>query len=105
MTEMSVPTAAKLVEVTEKWGSSKEKTQTAYNLAFNTELPFFDYLSQSSEKTKEFAGYMKSVTSSEGSDLKHLLGGFDWERLGDATIVDVRSGSPCRACTPFDMLV
>ncbi len=89
MSEGSAPAAAKLVEASEKWPGSAEKNQTAYNVAFGTDLPFFDHLATLPEKTKQFAGYMKNVTSSEGTDIKHLLTGYDWTSLGKATVVDV----------------
>lgn len=93
MTDFSVPTAGKLVEATEKWGDSVRKNETAFNIAFDTDRPFFDYLSQFPERTKQFAGYMKSVTNSEGTDIKHLLSGFDWASLGEATVIDIGGSS------------
>ena len=89
MAEASAPTAAKLVEATEKWGATEEKNQTAFNIAMNSDLPYFDYLAKSPELTTRVAGYMKNVTTSEGTKVKHLLSGFDWASLGEATVVDV----------------
>ncbi|KAI9867331.1 MAG: hypothetical protein M1830_005839, partial [Pleopsidium flavum] len=96
MTQFSMPVAAKLVEATEKWGTTEQKNQTAVNIAFNTDLPLFDFIAQSPELTKQFAAYMKNVTASEGTNIKHLLTGFDWAGLSEATIVDV-GGSTCSA--------
>ncbi|MCJ1366857.1 hypothetical protein MMC16_005987 [Acarospora aff. strigata] len=93
MTEASAPTAAKFAEATEKWGATDVKNQTAYNIAMATDLPFFDHIAKSPEMTKQFAGYMKNVTTSEGTSVKHLLNGFDWASLGEATIVDVGGSS------------
>jgi 6-hydroxytryprostatin B O-methyltransferase len=90
MAEQSAPGAMKLVDATEKWGATEEKNQTAFNIARNTDLPFFDYIAKSPELSKKFSAYMRNVTSSEGSSLKHLVNGFDWASLGDATVVDVR---------------
>jgi 6-hydroxytryprostatin B O-methyltransferase len=89
MTDVSAPTAAKMTEQTGKWGVTMAKNQTAYNIAFDTDLSFFDHMAQSPERSKQFAGYMKSVTSSPGVNMQHLLNGFDWQALGAATIVDV----------------
>lgn len=90
MCETSMPTAAKMVEASIKWPDSTEKNETAYNVAFNTDLPFFTHLSQNPGRTKQFSGYMKSVTDSEGTDLKHLINGFDWASLpSGSTVVDV----------------
>jgi 6-hydroxytryprostatin B O-methyltransferase len=89
MCELSAPTAAKYVEATTKWPNSVAINETAYNIAFDTDLPFFDHLALDPEKTKQFAGYMKNVTSSQGTSMEHLLRGFPWASLGEATVVDV----------------
>ena len=90
MAEASAPMAAKLVEATEKWGDTVQKTETAFNIAMDTDKPFFDYLSASPHLTKRFAGYMKNVMTSDGTNVRHLLNGFDWAGLGEAKVVDVR---------------
>lgn len=95
MTETSAPTAANMVDASKRWSHSTEKTETAYNLAFKTDLPFFDHLATLPEKTKQFAGYMKNVTNSEGTAIHHLLRGFDWAGLGKATVVDVSAYPRC----------
>ncbi|CAG8212627.1 unnamed protein product [Penicillium salamii] len=89
MCQASVPAALNLVNATERWPISQARTETAYNVAFDTELPFFDHLATLPDRTRQFAGYMKNVTSSEGTKLDHLLSGFDWSGLGSAQIVDV----------------
>ena len=90
MTQFSMPTAAKMVEATERWGATEKKNETAVNISFDTELPLFDFIKKSPEMTKQFAAYMKNVTASEGTNIRHLLTGFDWASLGEATVVDVR---------------
>lgn len=87
MCEASVPTAFSMVEATERWPGSQKKTETAYNVAFKHELPFFDHLAQDSKLNKQFSGYMKSVTGGEGTDLTHLVQGFPWETLPDDSLV------------------
>ncbi|TVY65610.1 O-methyltransferase aurJ, partial [Lachnellula suecica] len=89
MTKYSAPTAAKFAQATERWGDTSEKNQTAYNVAFNTDLPFFVHLTKSPERSAEFAGYMRSLGESEGTAFKHILTGFDWGSVGKATLVDV----------------
>ncbi|RMJ29050.1 o-methyltransferase [Aspergillus sp. HF37] len=89
MCEMSAPTAANLLEASLQWRGSAMKTETAYNAAFGTNLPFFQHLSQFPDRTRQFSGYMKSVTNSPGNRLKHLVNGYDWAALGEALVVDV----------------
>lgn len=89
MAENSCPGALAIVGATEKYGVTDKKNETAFNVARNTDLPFFDYIGQSPEQGKQFASYMKNVLASEGTKVDHLVKGFDWENLGEATVVDV----------------
>ncbi|TVY18014.1 O-methyltransferase aurJ [Lachnellula arida] len=89
MTRYSAPTAAKFAEATDRWGDTTEKNQTAYNIAFDTDLPFFKHLTQSEERTANFAAYMRSLGESEGTAFKHILTAFEWGSLGKTNIVDV----------------
>ncbi|KAK2616920.1 hypothetical protein QQS21_000008 [Conoideocrella luteorostrata] len=90
MFEASIPSAAGMVTATEKWPGSVQKSETAYNVAFNHDLPFFEHLSKSPALTEQFSGYMKNVTGGRGTDLVHLVKGYDWDSLPEhSLIVDV----------------
>ncbi|KAK4234079.1 6-hydroxytryprostatin B O-methyltransferase [Achaetomium macrosporum] len=69
--------------------ASLAKNETAFNVAFGTELPFFDWLAQNPAEREKFAGYMRTLTKSEGVDEKHLVDGYPWGDLGSALVVDV----------------
>ncbi|OJJ51096.1 hypothetical protein ASPZODRAFT_57439 [Penicilliopsis zonata CBS 506.65] len=99
MCESSIPSASRLVEACERWPGSVKKNETAHNIAFDTDLPFFDYLATQPEKEKQFARYMKNVTSGEGTAIRHLVNGFDWASLGQATVVDVGGSTGNAAIT------
>ena len=85
-----------MLEASLKWPGSVEKTETAYNAAFDTDLPFFQHLGQFPDRTRQFSGYMKSLTNSPGSQLKHLVNGYDWAALGKGLVVDVSGYSTRR---------
>lgn len=89
MCDLSAPTAASMVDAHKAWPNSDKKNQTAYNVAFSHDQPYFDHLRQQPERHRQFAGYMQAVTTSEGTDLIHLINGFDWKSLGEARVVDV----------------
>ncbi|KAI8950854.1 S-adenosyl-L-methionine-dependent methyltransferase [Xylaria longipes] len=90
----SAPTAMSMAAAHERWGpDSVQKNETAYNVAFGTDLPFFDHIAQDEAKISEFAAYMRNVTSSEGVDIKHLVGGYRWADLGNGKVVDVGGSS------------
>ena len=90
MTQFSMPAAAAFVEATEKWGLTDKENETAFNIATDTHVPLFDHFAKSPELASRFASYMKSVQTSYGTSLQHLLTGFDWAGIGEAVVVDVR---------------
>ena len=89
MTSTTAPAANKLVEATERWPEALSKNETAYNVAFDTDLPFFEHLNTDPCKVKEFAGYMKHVQQGEGTALRHLVNGYDWKAIGKGKVIDV----------------
>lgn len=91
--DISAPTALAMVDVHEKWSHSLDATHTAYNVAFNTDMPFFKHLAQQQERHRQFAGYMRAVTTSQGTHLKQLVEGWDWATLGQGVVVDVSDPS------------
>jgi hypothetical protein len=90
LTEYSVPTALKTVEATKKWGETQAKDQTAFSIAMEKQLPFFDYVREEPGMAKMFSSYMRNVASTEGVSFTHLANGFDWKTLQPgSTVVDV----------------
>ncbi|KAL2192578.1 O-methyltransferase-domain-containing protein, partial [Corynascus similis CBS 632.67] len=87
----SAPMALAMATAHEFWGAdTAHPYETAYNVAFDTDLPFFDHISRDTARTREFAAYMKNVRSSEGMHLKHLVAGFRWQEIPKGgTVVDV----------------
>ncbi|KAG2417765.1 hypothetical protein HFD88_008984 [Aspergillus terreus] len=90
MCSKTAPMAMSMTEAHKRWGASTRTNETAYNVAFNTELPLFDDLAQNKARMGEFARYMRSVRSSETVALKHLVSGVDWESIpAGGMLVDV----------------
>ncbi|KAG9200679.1 hypothetical protein G6514_006698 [Epicoccum nigrum] len=77
-----------------KWGPYTACTsETAYNAAFDTDLPFFDHIAQDEARMQEFAAYMRHVRSSDGLNLDHLIAGFSWRNLREGGLVVDVGGS------------
>ncbi|KAH9844670.1 Hydroxyindole O-methyltransferase [Teratosphaeria destructans] len=81
--------AMSMVEATERWHDSTKTTETPFNIALDTELPFFEHLQKRPDHMKIYVGYQKAVASTEGLALQHIIRGYDWAALGRATVVDV----------------
>jgi 6-hydroxytryprostatin B O-methyltransferase len=91
LTDVSAPMATKMVEATEKWGETDDITHTAYNIVNETDFSIFKHLATVPELREQYATYMKNQAASEALSLRHLVVGFDWASLEDATVIDVSS--------------
>jgi 6-hydroxytryprostatin B O-methyltransferase len=88
MCTKSAPMAMHLAAAHRRWGADTMRTyETAYNAAFETDLPFFDHLGRDKTRMSEFAAYMRHVRSSDALDLKHLVSGFAWQNIQDGGLV------------------
>lgn len=96
--DVSAPTAAAMAPAHAKWPQSQSRTQTAYNNANDTDLPFFEHLAQHPERKAHFENLMKAAGSARHLSTEHTIAGFDWAGLGEATVVDVY---PCILSTMF----
>ena len=94
LAKFSAPTAGRFAEATRRWGDTVQKNQTAYNIAFETDLPFFKHISKDEATVNLFARYMHSQRHDDASAIRHLLNGFDWNGLGAGHLVDVRFDFP-----------
>ena len=95
MCAKSAPMAMHMAAAHQRWGPASTRTyETAYNIAFDTDLPFFEHISRDEAMMGEFARYMRNVRSSEGVDIQHLVNGFTWQDISDGgVIVDVSSAA------------
>ena len=89
----SAPIAHAFAEATQRWGDTSAKNETAFNVAFDTQQPYFDYLASSGDTSGLFARYMRSRNESEELAPDHVLTAFDFGQLGEANVVEVRHSS------------
>ncbi|RYP12601.1 hypothetical protein DL765_007232 [Monosporascus sp. GIB2] len=95
MVNHTVPFSRAFIRATEKYGDSEKINETAFNIAFDTDLPYFPYLKSRPDLEAEFDSYMQSQSKvHHGAKVEHLLGGFDWGSLREGSqVVDVGGGS------------
>lgn len=94
-----IPTAAKHLEAMEKWPGSRKVNETAHNIAFGHDLPYFDFVSEDPSRTVEFASTMRTISSTSVFNNSHLVQSYDWSSLGDGVVVDVCT----YRCLPCDL--
>jgi 6-hydroxytryprostatin B O-methyltransferase len=73
MTDYYMPCAAHSIAATEKWGETGDKQQTASNLAMDTPLTSFDFITQNKELGRLFSGYMKGVHSGIATNVSQVV--------------------------------
>jgi 6-hydroxytryprostatin B O-methyltransferase len=86
--EQMLPSSAKLAEALEKYQDSTAAQDTAFSLAFNTKETLFKFLEQRPELQARFVGAMEGVNKDPSQSQKHVIRGYPWAELGDATVVD-----------------
>ncbi|KAH7076883.1 S-adenosyl-L-methionine-dependent methyltransferase [Paraphoma chrysanthemicola] len=91
--EEMFPAGAKLAEALEQYSGSTAAEDSAFNLAFNTRDPIYKFLEQHPERQARFFGAMEGVGKDYGHSLEHVVTGYPWADLDDATVVDVGGSS------------
>jgi len=83
---------ANVVSAMKKWPASEEPTETGVNLAYNQNLPWFDYLQQDEVFAKRYNLAMQAHGGGEGYSLALVVEGYPWDTLPEgATVVDASS--------------
>lgn len=95
LVNQNIPLMRGMIGASEKYGETKKLNETAYNVAHNTDLTFFEHLRSLPELESEFDAYMKSqAVVNKGASVEFLLQGFNWSSLAEeALVVDVGGGS------------
>ncbi|OAP58310.1 hypothetical protein AYL99_07400 [Fonsecaea erecta] len=95
-----LPASSRLADAVEKYGDSQDPTETALNMAWNLGKGkgLFEWLQNDGEGSEKgwrarlLAQAMQAMDGG-GHDRKHTIQGFNWEALGEATVVDVGGSS------------
>ncbi|KIW31440.1 uncharacterized protein PV07_03090 [Cladophialophora immunda] len=92
MSETGHTVVSKMPEMTEanlKLGPGA-KPKTAFNIAMNTDIPFFKYIMSNPALAKQQAAHMKTIVAAEESHIRHTVSGYDWGALPQgAKVVDM----------------
>lgn len=90
-TEENFPSTAKMAPTLAKYPKSEELHETPFCEALDYHKPggFFQYTNENAESQKRFFNVMREVGMMPGVDYRHVAKGYDWEGLGNATVIDV----------------
>lgn len=89
-----IPAGQRTLDALTRFPNSAEPTETGFNLAHDTKLPLYAFLSQDAERLGRFGTGMKFFSRGGGFDLKFLAKGFPWGEVDreDAVVVDCGGG-------------
>jgi predicted O-methyltransferase YrrM len=84
------PIVTHQIDAYEKWGhGSQEPNETAVNFAYNRDGGFFDFIQSDPVRETRFGVTIRQVSKQPAASPKHIANGFNWELLGNGTVVDV----------------
>ncbi|KAL8744572.1 MAG: hypothetical protein Q9184_007984 [Pyrenodesmia sp. 2 TL-2023] len=72
-----------------KYNASQEPHETGFALANGTDKSIYQFFSEHPDRARRFGNAMVSYERGTGYDLRHLIDSFDWEAVGNGTVVDV----------------
>ena len=89
--EEAYPTCASWTNAMVRYPNSQEPSQSPFAVAFEKSAPqgFFKYLADNNVPQARFFGAMKGVGKGPGQLHHHVANGYAWDKLGNATVVDV----------------
>lgn len=67
----------------------KPKAKSPFQLAHSTTDTWWAYAEKRPDLIQNYGRYMALITSGGPHDVNHVSEGYEWESLGDATVVDV----------------
>jgi hypothetical protein len=96
LTELGPATQA-FAEALERFGTSEEPNETAWNVANITDLGMYDFLAQNPERGRQFGGAMRFFSGNGANYIQQLLAAFPWtdpaQDREDFLVVDVGGGT------------
>jgi hypothetical protein len=82
------PASVKAVEALSRFPGSQEQNESAFALAFDRQT-IFEFLAKHPERAKVFGSAMSNFSKGFSHKVEHLVENYDWQSLGDGTLVDV----------------
>lgn len=77
------------IDAMDKWPGSQSPLQTGIQLAFDTDMHWFEILGRNPEMQKKFGIGMKSFSEGVGFEVEYLSKHYPWDKLPTGKVVDV----------------
>ncbi|RYC56966.1 hypothetical protein CHU98_g9229, partial [Xylaria longipes] len=97
LSETAALSAFQMSAATQRFGMSDRRDETAYNLAFSTPAAFANVYMQRPRLQRQWRAYLRFGAGDFEMDLLDILSRYNWNGLGNATVVEVGSFSTATA--------
>ena len=94
------PASVHAIEAVEKWKGSQDPRETGFGLAFGGKT-IFEYLAEREGRGLVFGSAMGNFSRGWGHRVQFLVEGYEWDSLGEGTVVDVSLASPSSSSHPL----
>lgn len=87
--EVAAPSSLHMTAATQHYGRSRRPEETAYNLAFESSMPFCSAAKQRLRLQRQWAAYVRYCAGGTKKDYLDIISQYNWGSLGNATVVEV----------------
>lgn len=91
LSETAAPAALQMAVATQRFGHSQRPNESAYNVAFNTSVPFASARAQRPKLQRQWPAYLRYGMDDVDASVTDILTRLDWLSLGNASVVEVSS--------------
>ena len=84
------PAATRTADAIEKWPGSKERYESAYQLAHDRTI--YETLALYPDKQARYDNAMGAFSNDRSFSIENVTNGYDWAGLGEGTVVDIGGG-------------
>ena len=83
------PASSRVVDAMEKWPGSEEPNQAGFNIANQTERPWYEEIGKHPTRAKRAADAMTFMQGTPGKSISHLVQNYNWESTAEGQLVDI----------------
>lgn len=94
LSEIAAPTALQMAFATQRFGHSQRPDESAYNVAFGTEVAFASVCEQRTKLQRQWPAFLRHGTGDVDACVTDILTRLDWRSLGNASVVEVSVLTP-----------
>ena len=103
LSDMAAPAALHMTRATQRFGESERESESALNVALNTDSTFAEMCERQSKLQRQWPAYLHHALGGDGEPTaEDVAACFDWRSLGTAAVVEVGHRASVSFCRVMD---